>query len=237
MVIATLSFVPGNVNLAKADEDPFKLPGSFSGSFGFFSEYVFRGITQTDEHPAIQGNFDWSHNSGVYLGVWGSNVDFGDADQANSEFDWYFGYAREMLGVTWDMGGVYYTYPGANDNLVYDYFEYKLGISKEFSLISMGLTGFYTPQNTAGSGNATYLVYDAEVPLLHGVAMTGHVGYQWLTDETAAGRPDTLDWSIGLAYSTNGFDLSLQYVDTDLNSTECADGCEGTAVFGITKSF
>ena len=164
-----------------------------------------------------------------------SNVDFGDT--AQSEVDLYLGVAREYWGVTFDIGGVYYTYPGAVGALGYDYFEYKFGMSYEFPMIAMGVTVFYTPENTGSSGNATYVSFDAEVPLLSRLAMTGHVGHQTITDETVAGRPDTVDWSIGASYATHGFDLSLVYADTDLTTAECAAGCDGEVIIGISRSF
>ena len=219
------------------DADPFKLPGQFNGSLGFVTDYTFRGVSQTEEHPALQGAFDWTHERGYYLGIWGSNVNFNDNSQSNTEFDIYAGVTREYFGITFDIGGIYYTYPGAIDNLNLDFFEWKFGISKEFSLIAMSTTVYYTPENTGGSGNATYLSYDAELPLLRGISMAGHVGYQWLSDETAATRADYMDWSIGLGYSTNGFDLSVTYVDTDVPSTSCAKNCDGRTVLGVSRSF
>ena len=60
----------------------FDVPGDFSANVGFVTEYSFRGIAQSDEHPAIQGGFDYSHDSGFYAGIWGSNVDFNDGDES-----------------------------------------------------------------------------------------------------------------------------------------------------------
>ena len=239
-ILLAVSLVIVNSNrIAQATEEPelINLPGSFSGSLGFFTDYRFRGISQTAEEVAIQGNFDWNHEKGFYLGVWGSNVEFGAAGAGNTEFDIYFGAAREYYGITFDIGGVWYTYPGATEANRLDYFEYKFGMSQDFSVILMGVTAYYTPENTTSSGNGTYVSYDAEIPLVSRLAMTGHVGYQWITDETAFGKPDYLDWSIGATYSTHGFDFSLAYVDTDLTVTECAEGCDGEVIFGISRSF
>lgn len=236
LLVASLIAVDHN-RVAQAEEAPelINLPGSFSGSFGFFTDYKFRGITQTDEEMAIQGNFDWNHEMGFYAGVWGSNVDFGAQGQGNTEFDIYAGVAREYWGITFDIGGVYYTYPGATENLGLDYFEYKAGLSYEFPLISTGVTVFYTPENTGSAGDATYVSFDAEVPLVSRLAMTGHVGHQELSSQSST--PDYVDWSIGAAYSTHGFDLSLTYIDTDLTVAECAEGCDGEVIFGISRSF
>ncbi len=240
LLVASLISVDHN-RAAQAAEEPelINLPGSFSGSLGFFTDYRFRGNSQTVEEAAVQGSFDWNHEKGFYLGVWGSNVQFGATapGQGNTEFDIYFGAAREYYGITFDVGGVYYTYPGATESVGLDYFEYKFGMSKDFSLIAMGATIYYSPENTTSSGNATYVSYDAEVPLVSRLALTGHVGHQWITDETAFGKPDYLDWSIGAAYATHGFDLSVTYVDTDLTTAECATGCDGEVIFGISRSF
>ncbi len=44
-------------------------PHTFTGNVGLFSDYRFRGISQTYKQPAIQGGFDYSHSSGIYLGT------------------------------------------------------------------------------------------------------------------------------------------------------------------------
>ena len=69
--------------------------GNFSANVGYFSEYRFRGLDQSGEAAAIQGGFDWAHDSGFYLGSWASNVEFNEATSA-SEFDLYAGYTKEF---------------------------------------------------------------------------------------------------------------------------------------------
>jgi len=239
LLVASLISVDHN-RVAQAAEEPelINLPGNFSGSFGFFTDYRFRGISQTANEAAVQGNLDWGHEMGFYAGVWGSNVEFGAAGAGNTEFDIYAGVARKYWGITFDIGGVYYTYPGATDALALDFFEYKFGMSYDFSLIEMGATVYYTPENTASSGNGTYLSYDATIPLVSRLAMTGHVGRQWITDETSFTRPDYTDWSIGATYATHGFDLSVTYLDTNLSTTECGGNvCDSEVIFGISRSF
>ena len=242
LLVLSMMFSTGLVSQAQAEDANF-LPGSFSGTFGIVSEYRFRGVTQSDEHPALQGSFDWSHEKGYYLGVWGSNVDFGDGDNASTEFDIYGGVAREYYGINIDLGFVYYTYPGANDSLNYDFFEYRAALGYEWELLSLSGSVNYSPQNYAGSGDSTYMSYDAEVPLLHGIGLSAHVGRQWLTDAAKFGvgssdpTRDYVDWSVGLGYSTHGFDLSVTYVDTDLKTADIADGADETAIFGISRSF
>jgi uncharacterized protein (TIGR02001 family) len=102
-------------------------PHTLTGNVGLFSQYIFRGLTQTDEEPAIQGGMDYSHSSGFYLGFWGSNISFlkenftnaagvaGQYDQGGSlELDLYGGFKGPIgqTDFTYDLGALYYYYPG-----------------------------------------------------------------------------------------------------------------------------
>ena len=91
---------------------------SFSGSAALTSDYRFRGITQTENDPAVQAGFTLSHTSGLYVGVWGSNVNFGTPDP-HVELDPFLGYSTELSGFAakpiLDVGVWYYNYPSASD--------------------------------------------------------------------------------------------------------------------------
>jgi uncharacterized protein (TIGR02001 family) len=94
-------------------------PLSITGNFGIYSQYVFRGLTQTDRKPAFQGGFDLAHTSGFYAGTWGSNIswlhDAGVVAHGGSlEWDFYGGYKyaiNEDIGL--DVGVLDYYYPGS----------------------------------------------------------------------------------------------------------------------------
>ena len=92
---------------------------TFTGNVGFVSDYRFRGISQTFGLPAIQGGFDYSHTSGLYLGTWASNVSNNVyANGAGMEWDLYGGYKFEVAKDTnLDFGLLYYWYPGAKFNV------------------------------------------------------------------------------------------------------------------------
>jgi uncharacterized protein (TIGR02001 family) len=93
-------------------------PHSFSYNIGLYSQYIFRGLTQTGEEPALQGGVDYSHSSGFYAGVWGSNISWledGDYyDNSSLEVDIYGGFASEIgdTGIGYDVGVLQYLYPG-----------------------------------------------------------------------------------------------------------------------------
>jgi uncharacterized protein (TIGR02001 family) len=209
-----------------------------SANVGLVSEYSFRGIAQSDEGPAVQGGFDIAHSSGLYAGIWGSNVDFNDGDEATVEMDVYAGYSGAIDSFNYDIGAIYYAYPGANSSLDYDFYELSLALGYDFDMFALSGSVNYSPEFFGDSGDAVYYAGAIDIPLPKDFSLNGHVGYQTIDDNAAFGVPDYMDWSVGLGYSWEGFDLSLSYIDTDLTEPgECADGCDERVIFGISKSF
>lgn len=116
MLLATAIAGLSLSGLVSAADEPAS-PHTFTANVGLFSQYVFRGLTQTNEEIAVQGGFDYSHASGVYVGVWGSNVswlrDNGSYDGGGSaEIDIYGGYKGAVGDFTYDAGLLQYWYPG-----------------------------------------------------------------------------------------------------------------------------
>lgn len=226
-----------------ADENKIGLdiPGEFSANAALVSDYTFRGITQTDEGPAIQGgvdyNVDLNEEAGLYLGVWASNVDFNDSSEASSEFDWYGGITYEISDFSFDLGAIYYSYPNANSNLDYDFVEGAFAVGYDFDVASVAASINWSNENFGDSGKAEYYKLSAEAPLPKGFTIDAHVGRQNVQDNTAFANPDYTDWSIGLGYTIEGLDIKVQYIDTDIDKADCADGCDAKAIFSISKSF
>lgn len=110
---------------AHAADEP-KSPHSITGNVGLYSQYVFRGLTQTNQKPALQGGFDYAHSSGLYAGVWNSNVSwiadgaqtFGTGPVSSSlESDFYAGYKGSFAGdFAYDLGFLRYQYWGQYQN-------------------------------------------------------------------------------------------------------------------------
>ena len=95
-------------------------PHSFAANVGLFSQYIFRGLSQTNRDPAVQGGFDYAYNFGpsFYIGTWLSNIswlhDSAQYSSSSLENDWYGG-IRGPIGssdFTYDVGFLYYYYPG-----------------------------------------------------------------------------------------------------------------------------
>ena len=95
-----------------------------SANVTFSSDYIWRGMTQTDG-PAMSGGFDFESENGFYAGIWGSNVNFNDG--AGSELDYYFGYGFEVGNVGIDLGYVAFDYPQNNTGL--DFEEIVISLS------------------------------------------------------------------------------------------------------------
>ena len=213
--------------------------GNLSANISIFNQYSFRGIDQSGEEAAIQGGFDWAHGLGFYIGTWASNVDFNDNDSV-TEFDFYGGYNRELQnGINIDLSMVGYTYPGAYDSSNYDYYEYSFGLENSIEAVSFSTAINYSPEFFGKSGDATYLQGGLDYEFQE-ITVSAHIGKQWIELETTYGAPDYVDYSIGASYAWQGFDLSVAYVDTDVdagwNSTD-QSGKEGRTIFGVSKSF
>ncbi len=82
-----------------------------SANAAISSNYIWRGITQTNDQASGQGGIDWGNDSGVYAGAWVSNVAFGNATDGGYEMDVYAGYAGEASGIGYDVGVITYQYP------------------------------------------------------------------------------------------------------------------------------
>ncbi len=222
MLIATTAFVALSAGTANAE--------GLSANVGFFSDYVFRGVSQTDEAMSIQGGFDYEHETGLHAGVWGSTVDFNNAQDGSLELDITAGYANEVAGFSYDIGGIYYAYPGADSTLNYEFWEayFSLGYQvHEDVALNAGVN--YSPEYFGNTGDATYWHAGVEVALPYEVTAAAHVGRQEIDQST-----NYTDWSLGLGYSWEGLDFSLAYTDTDLNQNDLDNA---RVVFGVSKSF
>jgi uncharacterized protein (TIGR02001 family) len=224
----------------------------FTASYnvGLFSQYIFRGLTQTNNKPALQGGFDVSHKSGLYIGGWSSNVswlrDNGSSSLYNTggslEIDLYGGFKTELgkTGLGIDLGALQYYYPGAhNTNLpkantteLYGALTYGWLQAKLSGVVSNDAWGFGKKygDGTVTNGDergAYYAELNANVPLADsGITALLHVGRQEFKDARyTAGGPDAsyTDWKVGL---TKGFDggvnIGAFYTDTNISAANAA---------------
>lgn len=125
-LLATLIPVASNAQTAAPEEA--KAPYTLTGNMGMVSDYRFRGLSQTSERPAIQGGFDYAHESGIYLGTWVSNVSGNQYPGASLEWDFYGGYKFEPVkDVGIDLGLIHVYYPGAKSTAATTTFASRAG--------------------------------------------------------------------------------------------------------------
>ncbi len=209
----------------------------FSANVALTSNYVFRGISQNETDPAIQGGFDASHSSGIYAGVWASNVSENLYAGSSMELDTYVGWEGDMGPVGVDVGYLRYNYPGAASGSNLDTDEYHVGVSGELGPVGLGLTYNYSP-DFFGTDDATYWDIGAELPV-GSFTIAAHYG---MTDfDATGGAPaDYDDWSIGASTEFGGFGFDLSYTDTDADVGQCFgvtdNDCDSAVVFTISKS-
>jgi uncharacterized protein (TIGR02001 family) len=215
----------------------------FTYSFGVTgtSDYVFRGQTQTDGDPTIQGTINVGYGI-IYGGVWASGLDFGGGadgigSDAEIEIDWYGGIKPTWGKATFDFGVIYYTYPGASDSILeLDYVELKAGVSGEvFDKLTAGATVYYSPEYTGETGESWVFegVLAYALPTIGIFTPTvsgtfGHADVEKLYDWNY--------WNAGVSLAVEKITLDFRYWDTDISSSENAT-CNSGGVFACDERF
>jgi uncharacterized protein (TIGR02001 family) len=211
-----------------------------SGNVALTSDYKFRGISQSDESPAIQGGFDASWDNGIYVGTWGSTVDFDSNDgfDGSLELDYYVGWASDIgdSGFGIDVGYLYYDYPG-DDGAEGDYQELYGSVSWNDLAVGMAYSDDYYGE----TDTFFYYYADYSFSLTDVISLDFHVGYNDLEKDggfLSDGADSYIDYSVGATASWAAVDWSIAYVGTDLDEEEVFDTewGEPTVVFTISKS-
>lgn len=211
-----------------------------SGNAALKTDYVFRGFSQTDEEPSIQGTIAVNHESGFAASIWGSNVDFNDGDEASIEIDTTASYTLPAGPGNFTLGGIYYAYPGADEDLNYDYVEGFAGYGLNVGGIAdINAQVFYSPDFFAGSGDSVYALAGINVPVprIENLAFNASVGHQWIDDEDQFGAEDYVDWSLGASYTWEKVSFGVTYSDTDIADGECSSLCDRRIVGSLSYAF
>ena len=186
--------------------------GSLSANVGVASNYIFRGITQTQDQAAVSGGLDYEHESGFYAGTWVSNVGTSlYGTQGNYEQDWYAGYDFEAGAVGLDVGYILFTYPVGPGQ--YDYGEVYLNASWQW--LSAGINYTVNKEGNPANKNDVYLFVTAETEV-NGVGLSGTIGSYNYDD------PSTEDYMhFQVALSKDDFTFALDKNDlTDTGNGE-----------------
>ena len=200
-------------------------PITVSGGIAVVSDYRFRGVSLSDKDFAVQPTITISHESGFYVGAWGSNI----ADNAGDdlELDLYAGFAGGDA-VTYDLGVTYYIYPCVSS---FNYAEIIGKVGTTVGPATVGAMLAYAPsQDGTGNTDNVYIGTNASIGIPDTpLTFTGSVGY-----EDGAFGNDKIDWSLGVTAEVKGFTLGASYVDT--NRFVGGLGKAG-AVFSISYGF
>jgi len=206
---------------------------TINGSATVVSDYKFRGISQTDGNFAVQGGITISHESGFYISAWGSSIDdyVTAHGTAHQELDLIAGFKKTFGGATFDVGALYYVYPGtrpgfAGDESASDFIEPYASISYAIGPVTAKGTVNYAPKQKAlaldqgASGTLkkndnVYIAGDLSgaipgVPL----GLTAHLGHTFGPSWLSIGKEYT-DWSLGATYTYKALTFGVSYVDTD----------------------
>jgi uncharacterized protein (TIGR02001 family) len=213
---------------------------TLSGNGAFKSDYAFRGFSQTDEEPSVQGSIDLNHESGFEASLRGSNVDFNDGDEASSEIDATASYTMPLGSGDFTLGGIYYAYLGAYSSLNYNYVEAYSGYAFNIgSVADINGQVFYSPDFFAGSGDAVYTLASVSVPVqqMEGLSLNGSLGHQWIDDNAQFGAEDYSDWSLSASYTWEKISFGLTYHDSDISEGDCSSLCDQRIVGSLSYSF
>ena len=227
----------GAVAADKAPEPDF----SISGNFGLTNDYRYRGVSQSKKGVAASGGFDLAHKGGFYVGNWNSSISWLNGTSSSGlESDVYFGYRTEVMGISVDIGDLYYYYPGVKSGE-------NSGVSPNTNEVYVGL-GYgpvsfktsYSTTNLFGNANSDGSVYyDVTIahPISEKIGAKVHAGYT-----NIKGREDDegYDYLIGITYDLgNAFSLGISYVNTsgDYKTFNAASGSGASGLVSLTKTF
>ena len=203
--LAAASFVPG---FASAQDSPH----SFTGKVALYSEYEYRGISQTSEKPALQLNLDYGHASGFYIGTFITNIKWlkdtaevgGFSTDAKFEVDIYGGFKKEIVkDLTLDVGYLRYEYPQSGS------FSPKPNTDEIYAGLTwtfLNVKYSHSINNTFGvpnSKNSTFIEANIAypIPALPALTITGHVGHQEFKNNDALSYTV---WKVGAVYDFGG---------------------------------
>jgi len=227
---------------APALADPTDPPPAIvvSGNIAFVSDYRLRGVSQSDTKPAVQGGITVSHKSGVYAGIWGSNLaGWGTFGGPNLELDAIVGFKHTLFKGTADVGLTWYNYPGGAR--LTDYVEFYAKYSGTKGPVTLTGSVYYAPPQRALANYSNtpfsrqqlydnlYVTGDGAVALPKTpFTLKGHIGYSvgnpglGPNGTSVAPTGKYWDYGIGTDVTWRNLTLNVSYVGTDISAADAA---------------
>lgn len=260
LLIATLAALP-----AMAADAPAS-PHSVTFNVGATSDYIFRGVTQTQHDPALSGGVDYSHASGFYAGAWLSNQKWvetgttgGSGDQfksdSNLELDLYGGFKGSLPAeVGYDVGLIHYHYNGDRSGATSDYptpdtteaylgLTWKIATLKYSHVVSDYFIGWGSTNATSGykTRGSNYLELNAMHDLGSGWGVLAHIGHQKV-ERDDLNFASYSDWKIGVTKDVGFGTVTAAYSDTDAEAAaygnwDGEDVAKGVFALSFSRTF
>ncbi|NRB36997.1 MAG: hypothetical protein HRU20_00860 [Pseudomonadales bacterium] len=190
-----------------------------SATLTLASDYLFNGVSQTDEDPALQGSVDYSHDSGWYAGVWASNVDFGETDDTNLEIDLYTGFAFDINEQhSLDLGLAQYNYSGGNESSEANYLEaYAV-----WAFYNTEVSSWYAPDYAGADAGHVIVKLTQSINLPQDFSLLLGIDHSKSLDEEKFSWEDDADsythWQVAVQRTFYSVDAELSYHDTNLKT-------------------
>ncbi|MBB5987962.1 TorF family putative porin [Sphingobium lignivorans] len=226
-------------------------PVTISGSATLVSDYRFRGFSQSNENIAVQAGIDISHESGFYVGTWGSSIGFA----GNAEIDVFGGYTTDVAeGLNVDVGILAYIYPkaGYSDSTIVEPYVTLTGTYGPASL-AVGINYAWDQASLASldTGEKSSAIYVHAEPSITvpntPLTVDGHIGYAKSNSFLGGYGPDhhVWDYSVGVSGGYGPLTFGVHYVNTDearqrsyAPGTGAEDlGADGAVIFSVGASF
>ena len=234
LMIAGILIASG-FDIVLADDTPAQAPiptpiaaPQYTFSATAASNYIFRGISQTDNNPAVFGKGQVSYD-GFYAAVGAENVDFNNHSEA--EYDLSAGWKPKFYGFNFDVGAIRYGYTDKTDHVDADTVEFKGVVSHDFGPATIGTSVFYTADYFGTHDDGVYYQANAAYKIIENLSASGAVGRQHIS---AGG--DYTTWNAGCDYTiVENVALDLRYYDT--NEHQLGNVYQSHFVAAITTTF
>jgi uncharacterized protein (TIGR02001 family) len=197
----------------------------FSSTATLASDYDFRGVSLSNNNPALQASVDYAYDNGFAIGAWASNIDYGDGYDGRLELDLYAGFTGKINDkFSWTAGGVFYSYPGSEDKQVTAQRPVAVSKIEPYPEIYAGGTfgpvavkQWYSHDFGGTSTGAFYTEANYAQPLPANWTLNVHAGYSWgdYWKDEGPGGGDLLDYSVGVTYQWNRFAVGAKLTGTD----------------------
>ncbi|WP_444889879.1 TorF family putative porin [Microbulbifer sp. DLAB2-AA] len=214
--------------------------GTVAGSLVIASDYMFRSISNSNNGPTVQGDLNWTHDIGFYIGVWTTNTDFGGPGNS-MEFDPYVGWSGDLPETEINLNIGYWSYNYPKSEFDFDYAETYLTLSFTVDKLTISPSLWYS-NNYFGRdflNNVDSLAYEAtfSLELASYMDISVHLGEQ--TFESSYDHLNYGYYDAGIDWKISDYTLGLRWYDTDgvdpfLAAKNLTDG---RFVFKVTRSF